>query len=254
MAPTGPWLPRASHAPLRKLFAAFGLHVEYVGRASETAIPDLAAYRPRFQPWLLPAWQRRFAPTRGKTLVSDDRLYTLATLLRQALATAAGDVVESGVYQGGTARLLAGVIAESGAARPLVLCDTFAGMPDTDPAVDLHRKGDFSDTSLEAVRRYLGAFAGVEHVPGLIPASLAPLAQRRFCFVHVDLDIYTAVLEASRFFYERVTPGGFLVYDDYGFASTPGARQAVDQFYADKLETPLVLPGGQAVIFKAGAR
>jgi O-methyltransferase len=254
MSPTGPWLPRASHAPLRKLFAAFGLDVEYVGRASDATIPDRAAYQPRFRPWLLDVWQRRFAVTRGKTLVSDDRLYALATLLRQALATSAGDVAECGVYQGGTARLLADVIRESGVSRTLALCDTFAGMPDTDPNVDVHRKGDFSDTSLEAVRRYLAAYENVEYVPGLIPTSLAPLAQRRFCFVHVDLDIRAAVLDASTFFYERVAPGGFLVYDDYGFASTPGARQAVDAFYADKIETPLALAGGQCIVFKAGAR
>ena len=253
MSPTGPWLPRASHAPLRRLFAAFGLDVEYVGRAPEASIPDRALYQPRFRPWLLPEWQRRFAATRGRTLVSDDRLYALATLLLQALATSEGDVAECGVYRGGTARLLADVVRESGASRSLALCDTFAGMPDTDPRVDLHRKGDFADTSLEAVRSYLATYQSIEYVPGLIPASLAPLAQRRFCFVHIDLDIHAAVLDASRFFYERVTPGGFLVYDDYGFASTPGARQAVDTFYADKAEVPLVLAGGQCVVFKTGA-
>jgi O-methyltransferase len=253
MSPTGPWLPRASHAPLRKLFAAFGLDVEYVGRAPEMIL-DRAAYQPRLRPWLLDAWQQRFAPTRGKTLVSDDRLYVLATLLRQALATSDGDVAECGVYQGGTARLLGGVLVDNGASSLLWLCDTFTGMPDTEPGVDVHRRGDFSDTSLEAVRRYLAAYENVRYVPGLIPESLVSLAERRFCFVHIDLDIRAAVLDASRFFYERVTPGGFLVYDDYGFASTPGARQAVDAFYADKPETPLALAGGQCVVFKAGAR
>jgi O-methyltransferase len=228
--------------------------VEYVGHPPTTMIPDRAAYQPRFRPWLLDAWQRRFAATRGKTLVSDDRLYVLATVLRQALATSECDVAECGVYQGGTARLLADIVRESGASRALALCDTFAGMPETDPRVDVHRKGDFSDTSLEAVRRYLAAYENIEYVPGLIPASLAPLAQRRFCFVHIDLDIHAAVLDASTFFYGRVAPGGFLVYDDYGFASTPGARQAVDAFYADKTETPLVLAGGQCIVFKAGTR
>jgi hypothetical protein len=43
---------------LRKLFAAFGLDVEYVGRPSDTKIPDAGAYQPRFRPWLLPAWQQ----------------------------------------------------------------------------------------------------------------------------------------------------------------------------------------------------
>lgn len=83
------WLPRAVHGPIRKLFAAFGLDVQYFGRIPN-AIPDRAAYQPRFRPWLLDQWQRRFAATRGKTLVTDDRLYVLASLLRQALATCEG--------------------------------------------------------------------------------------------------------------------------------------------------------------------
>lgn len=241
---------RAARAPLRKLFRAFGLDVEYVGRVPESKVPDRGAYQPRFQPWLLPVWQQRFEPTRGKTLVSDDRLYVLATLLRQALVASQSDVTECGVYQGGTARLLADVIAQLDAQRTLWLCDTFAGMPDTDPAVDVHKHGDFADTSLQAVKQYLAAYRNLQYLPGLIPASLTALASKRFSFVHVDLDIYAAIKDASAFFYDRVDPGGFIVYDDYGFASTPGARRAVDEFYADKRETPLALASGQCVVTK----
>ena len=45
-------------------------------------------------------------------------------------------------------------------------------------------------------------------------------------------------------------PEWFLVFDDYGFPSCPGARAAVDDFFRSKPEVPLVLPTGQAVIIK----
>jgi O-methyltransferase len=243
---------RAFHAPVRKMFAALGFDVQYFGRVAR-GIPDADAYQPRFRPWQPEVWQRRFAPTRGKTLVSDDRLYVLATLLQQALATCPGHAVECGVYRGGTARLLLDTMRATKPDRRLFLCDTFSGMPETDPAADLHRKGDFSDTSLERVRAYLGDAREVSFVPGIIPESLAPLAAERFCFVHVDLDLYSSVIAAARFFYNRVVPGAFLIFDDYGFASTPGARRAVDEFFGDKPETPLALASGQCIVVKAPA-
>ena len=46
--------------------------------------------------------------------------------------------------------------------------------------------------------------------------------------------------------------GGFILCDDYGFPSCPGARSAVDRFFAGKTAIPLCLPTGQALIFKGG--
>ena len=43
-----------------------------------------------------------------------------------------------------------------------------------------------------------------------------------------------------------------MLFDDYGFESCPGAKQAVDEFFRDKAEKPLVLPTAQAIIFKQG--
>ena len=41
-----------------------------------------------------------------------------------------------------------------------------------------------------------------------------------------------------------------MVFDDYGFSSSPDARKAVDDFFREKNEVPLVLPTGQAVVFR----
>jgi len=45
-------------------------------------------------------------------------------------------------------------------------------------------------------------------------------------------------------------PGGVLLFDDYGYASCPGARAAVDEFFADKPEVPVAIATGQCSVQK----
>ncbi|MGG2329593.1 TylF/MycF/NovP-related O-methyltransferase, partial [Salmonella enterica] len=54
--------------------------------------------------------------------------------------------------------------------------------------------------------------------------------------------------DALEFFWPRLSPGGMLVVDDYGIATCPGVRTAVEAFFAGKSERPLILPTGQAVL------
>ena len=84
----------------------------------------------------------------------------------------------------------------------------------------------------------------------MIPHSLTLVKDRRFSFVHIDMDIYTSIRSACEFFYERMQPGGVLLFDDYGYPSCPGARKAVDEFFSDKPETKLVMVTGQCSVQK----
>ena len=52
------------------------------------------------------------------------------------------------------------------------------------------------------------------------------------------------------FFYPRVSPGGIILCDDYGSALCPGAREAMDDFFADKAERVVELTTGQGYIMK----
>lgn len=134
----------------------------------------------------------------------------------------------------------------------LHLFDTFEGMPETDPGQDLHNVGDFADSSATLVQGRLDAInPGLAALhKGLIPETFDGLEAHRIAFAHIDVDIYRSVADCCAFIHPRMVPGGFMVFDDYGFPSCPGARKAVDEFFADKPENPLVLPTGQAVVFK----
>ena len=218
-------------------------------RAALNGVPDSNLYNPTFQPWRGSQFRRIYDEIRGNTLVTPEAAWVLYSLARQALVVD-GDFLEAGVYRGGTARLLRQVLKDTDRARRLHLLDTFGGMPTTESSKDLHKAGDFADTSVEAVSAFVGRENWIIYTKGLIPESFRSLEKARFAFAHVDVDIHESVRNCCEFLYPRMAPGGIIVFDDYGHPSCPGARLAVDEFFATRPEVPLVLHSGQAVAFR----
>jgi O-methyltransferase len=83
-----------------------------------------------------------------------------------------------------------------------------------------------------------------------MPQTFEGFCLERVSWVHIDVDIYQSVRDCIRFLYPRLVPGGFMVFDDYGFPSCPGARRAVDEAFASLPEVPLCLPTGQCLVIK----
>jgi O-methyltransferase len=245
-------LQRKTFFQIQRLAARFGFDVRYFGDIPAQT-PDRDCYRPRFEPWHLDRWRARLGADDPTSLLTMDRRYVLATLLEQAAGTVSGDVVECGVYRGGTATLAACVLRDLHSSKTLHLFDTFAGIPEKTAGKDVHAVGDFSDTSVEAVRARLSGFSDVAFHPGFIPDTFAEMPQDiQFCFAHIDVDQHETTRAATQYIYPRLQPGGIIVYDDYGFASCPGVRQAVDEEFSGRPEVPFVLASGQCVILKAG--
>ncbi|MBA3537347.1 MAG: class I SAM-dependent methyltransferase [Tatlockia sp.] len=221
-------------------------------RAKFYKIHDADLYRPTFQPWRdkKSLFHKHYREIRNHTLLGLEGAWVLYNLAQQALELR-GDFIEAGVYRGGSARILWQVLKAEASAKELYLLDTFEGMPATDKKRDLHKERDFMDTSLETVSAFVGKNERINYVQGLIPQSFINLkSDVSFAFAHIDLDIYESILNACEYIYPKMKPGGFMVFDDYGVPSCPGARVAIDKFFADKPEIPLVLHTGQAIVFK----
>jgi len=183
---------------------------------------------------------------RGRSLVMGVKAYILWQLAK-SISSLEGDIAEVGVYKGGTAYLLARAVSP----KIVHLLDTFTGIPKVGEQ-DIHREGDFNDTSVEEVEKFLIDCDNVRLYPGYFPATAIHIDGKTFSMAHVDVDTYQSTLDCCSFFYPRMVPGGIIVCDDYGFKSCPGAKLAMDQYFEHKPESIIYLPTGQSYIYKRG--
>jgi hypothetical protein len=100
------------------------------------------------------------------------------------------------------------------------------------------------------VHKTLQGFGNYRLYKGWIPERFSEVADRRFSFVHIDVDLYRPTRDSLEFFYERVIPSGLILFDDYGMKTCPGHRAAADEFFRARPEPIVMLPTGQAFVIK----
>lgn len=164
-----------------------------------------------------------------------------------------GAFAELGVWRGNSAKIFQSLAPR----RKLYLLDTFAGFSQKDTAVDpsAAQHTGFSDTSLGAVKAFVGAGNNVVYCPGYFPetASLIP-RDETFALVHLDCDLYAPIKAGLEFFYPRLNPGGMMIIHDYRSGGHwPGVAKAVDEFMSDKPEGIITMPdkSGTAIFVRA---
>lgn len=181
---------------------------------------------------------------RAHTLASAKALSNLQELAVRAVEEKVqGDFLEVGAWRGGAAILLRAVLEALGDRhRQVWLADSFQGFPAPDPQVDvvdavvaeyLQAIGGFT-ASLEEVRdnfkRYGLLDKRVRFLNGWFQQTLPEAPLGKLALVRFDGDFYEATRCALESLYDRISPGGFLIVDDY--SPLFGALRAVDEFRA----------------------
>jgi hypothetical protein len=158
-----------------------------------------------------------------------------------------GDIAEVGVYAGSSTR----TICEAKGQKRLHVCDTFAGLPEpTAEDRGVETEGCYA-CDLDSIRAYLDGFPNVEYHVGFCPDSVrGVLDDTTFCFVHLDLDLYSSTKQCLEYFFPRLVPGGILLSHDYSLLD--GVRQAFDEFVVGRQEGVIDLPTTQCMLVKAG--
>ena len=192
-----------------------------------------------------------FASVRPFTMTSPERVYALAQSVRYVVKNAIeGDIVECGVWRGGSMMAVAQTLMKVAAARSLHLFDTFDGMPmpserDMDvhgrPAAVMMAAADkatsevWAVSSLDEVRKNMTSTgydaSRINYIPGRVEDTIPRHAPEQIALLRLDTDWYESTYHEMKHLFPRLSVGGVLIIDDYGHWR--GARQAVDQYLAE---------------------
>lgn len=157
-----------------------------------------------------------------------------------------GDFVECGCYKGTTARMLCDYTDFATVERDYYLYDLFeheASMPHH--AMPEHGAGLYERT--------VARFADVPNaqvIRGRIPEVIVQNGPSRVAFMHIDLNNAPAEIAALDVLFDRMSPGGILVLDDYGWRGYRAQKLAEDPWMAARGYQILELPTGQGLLFK----
>jgi hypothetical protein len=164
-----------------------------------------------------------------------------------------GDVAEFGVFRGGTAMLCALLMQRLGIKKKIHLFDSFQGLPEPNRKYDAGYTGGNMRSS-ESNLRTLITRLGVEEFciihPGWFEESVAQLeTSQKFCFVHIDCDLYESAKIALHVAFPKLVAGGLIALDDY-YDASGGVHRAVQELLVEYPADILIGPAPQAFLRK----
>ncbi len=231
---------------IKRAFRAIGLDVRRTGGFPQLALP--VEFTKADEEIL------EFVLRNQLSMVSRERLIATINACKHAVeAGIDGDFVECGVWRGGNSIAAKLTFENYGSDKKVWLFDTFAGMtaPSEDDRAaftDVVAREKFEQSqsddhnewcyaSIEDVRRNFEragvAMDGVRFIKGDVEATLVDQANlpAAISVLRLDTDWYASTRRELEVLYPRLTKGGSLLIDDFGFWE--GARKAVEEYFAD---------------------
>ncbi|MGV9800275.1 TylF/MycF/NovP-related O-methyltransferase [Mycobacterium sp. NPDC003449] len=201
-------------------------------------------------------------PADALTMIGMTRLTSLQRCVETVIADdVPGDLVECGVWRGGASILMRAVLAAySDESRNVWLCDSFEGVPPPDAAKYKADKGDrlhlaapilaVTEKDVKAnFSRYGLLDDRVRFLPGWFKDTLKGAPIERISVLRLDGDLYESTIQGLEGLYDRLSPGGFCIIDDYH--AIEGCRQAVTDYRAEHgISADIVEIDGTGVLWR----
>lgn len=180
-------------------------------------------------------------PSRAHTMIGIPRLENVQQCVESVIADdIAGDLLEAGVWRGGASIFMRALLKAYGVTdRKVWVADSFAGLPQVDAAkhpydysLVLHVYGDLA-VSLEQVKKNFERYGlldeQVRFLKGWFSDTLPAAPVDRLALLRVDGDHYESTMDVLNALYSKLTPGGYVILDDYN-NRTEGCDHAVADF------------------------
>ncbi|MGQ9662568.1 MAG: TylF/MycF/NovP-related O-methyltransferase [Kiritimatiellia bacterium] len=185
------------------------------------------------------------------TMTSVSRLFALIEAVRYVIrAGIAGAIVECGVWRGGSMMAAALTLRRLGSEdRDLYLFDTYEGMSEP-TAEDISWDGLIATEEFKRRKRSPGSsswcYASIAEVrenllstgynevhlhvvKGRVEETIPREAPTEIAVLRLDTDWFESTRHALEHLYPRLSHGGVLIIDDYGYWR--GCRKAVDEYF-----------------------
>ncbi len=177
-------------------------------------------------------------PHVAHTMIGTRRLQNLRFCVEDVLRRQVpGDFIETGVWRGGATILMRGILEAYGITdRRVWVADSFAGLPPPDPSVPqdtipFHEWKQLA-VSLDNVKANYHAYdlldSQVTFLKGWFRDTLPVAPIERLAVVRLDGDMYESTMDGLQNLYHKLSPGGFLIVDDYH--NIQACNQAVTDF------------------------
>jgi O-methyltransferase len=222
------------------------LYVDLLERTLTGSIID----DPGFAPWLDPKNPIKYDerartggndwPLRAVTMIGLTRLRHLGKLVRKVIVDRVqGDLIETGAWRGGACIYMRAMLAVLGDNdRRVWVADSFKGLPPPNSTIypadakEKFHEIEFLKVSLDDVKANFVKFNmlddRVRFLEGWFKDTLPSAPIAKLAILRLDGDMYESTINSLDALYAKVSPGGFVIVDDYG--SVPACRKAVNDF------------------------
>jgi hypothetical protein len=167
-------------------------------------------------------------PSRAYTMIGLPRLDNLQFVMEDTLARGIpGDFIEAGAWRGGATIFMRAVLKAHGVGdRTVWVADSFEGLPPPNPEQFPEDEGSELHTweelaiSLEVVKsnfEHIGLLDDqVRFLKGWFKDTLPNAPIEKLAVLRVDADLYESTTQALEYLYPKLSPGGYVIVDDYG--------------------------------------
>ena len=179
-------------------------------------------------------------PSQAHSMIGIERLENLQYCVEQVIKdNIPGDLIETGVWRGGACIFMRAILKAHGVKNKCVwVADSFAGLPPPntekypqDTNLDFTQFTELA-ISLDEVKlnffRYDLLDENVQFLKGWFRDTLPQAPIEKLSVLRLDGDLYESTMDGLINLYPKLSPGGFVIVDDYG--DIQACRQAVHDY------------------------
>jgi O-methyltransferase len=181
-----------------------------------------------YAPWLGDdQFLRIYEKVKTHTWLDIYKAYEVWSLAKQSIRTE-GDILEVGVWRGGSGALIAEAVKNTN--KTVYLADTFSGVVKAGPNDPQYKGGEHSDTSSKTVADLLKSLSLKNAVllEGIFPDDTHHKVKGIISLLHSDVDVYLSTKHIVEWSLPRLTRGATILFDDYGWSGCEGVTTYCD--------------------------